>query len=91
MTEDYVHCANGPRVNDIMKGSEGCFGILVEVKMKIFRHMPPRNRFRYGYIFKTWEDAVNAAREICQGEFGLPSVLRISDQEETDVGLNYME
>ncbi|MFY9114326.1 MAG: FAD-binding oxidoreductase [Dethiobacteria bacterium] len=86
MTEDYVHCANGPRVNDIMKGSEGCFGILVEVKMKIFRHMP-RNRFRYGYIFKTWEDAVNAAREICQGEFGLPSVLRISDQEETDVGL----
>ncbi len=85
-TEDFPATANGPRVNDIMKGSEGAFGILVEVKMKIFRHMPA-NRFPFGYIFKSWEDAVNASREISQGEFGLPAVLRISDQEETDIGL----
>ncbi len=85
-TEEFPACANGPRVNDIMKGSEGSFGILVEAKMKIFRYMP-KNRKRFGYVFKSFEDAVNAGREIVQGEFGKPSVLRVSDQEETDIGL----
>ncbi len=33
------------------------------------------------------EAAVDASREISQGEFGMPGVFRISDPEETDVGL----
>ncbi|HOO70736.1 MAG TPA: FAD-binding oxidoreductase [Spirochaetota bacterium] len=85
-TLDYPATATGPRVNDIMKGSEGSFGVLVEVTMKVYRYMP-KNRQRFGFIFPTWDDAVNASREISQGEFGMPAVFRISDPEETHIGL----
>ncbi len=85
-TLDYPATATGPKVNDILKGSEGSFGILVEATMKVFRHMP-ENRHKFACIFPTWEDAVNAAREISQGEFGLPAVFRVSDPEETDVAM----
>lgn len=85
-TLEYPATATGPKANDIMKGSEGSFGILVEVTMKIFRHMP-RNRQRFGFMFPSWEAAVKSSREITQGEFGRPAVFRISDPEETEVGL----
>jgi alkyldihydroxyacetonephosphate synthase len=85
-TLDYPATATGPKVNDIMKGSEGTFGVLTELTMKVYRYMP-ENRQRFGFIFPSWEDAVNAGREISQGEFGFPSVFRISDQEETHIGL----
>ena len=78
--------ATGPKVNDLLKGSEGSFGILVEAGMKIFRHLP-ENRRRFSFMFPSWEAAVNASREIVQGEFGLPAVYRISDPEETEIGL----
>ncbi|MCP4114903.1 MAG: FAD-binding oxidoreductase [Desulfobacteraceae bacterium] len=85
-TRDFPGTATGPKINDIMKGSEGCYGVLVSVTLKVFRHFPKNTR-TFGFIFPTWEDAVNASREICQGEFGMPSVLRISDPEETDVAM----
>jgi alkyldihydroxyacetonephosphate synthase len=69
-----------------MKGSEGTFGILVGVTMKIFRYMP-ENRQRFSFMYPTWEAAVNASREIMQSEFGKPAIYRISDPEETDRGL----
>ncbi len=78
--------ATGPKVNDIMKGSEGAFGILVEQTMKIFRYQP-ENRQYFSFMFPSWEAAVDASREIMQGEFGMPAVYRISDPEETDHGL----
>jgi len=85
-THDIPGTATGPKVNDIMKGSEGSYGVLVEATMKIFRYMPG-NRQRFAFMFPSWEAAVNASREIVQGEFGLPAVLRISDPEETEIGL----
>ncbi|MEZ4566468.1 MAG: FAD-linked oxidase C-terminal domain-containing protein [Desulfobacterales bacterium] len=85
-TLEYPATATGPKINDIMKGSEGAFGILVEVTMKIFRHTP-KNRQRFGFMFPSWEAAVSASREITQAESGLPAVFRISDPEETEVGL----
>jgi len=85
-THAFPATATGPKVNDIMKGSEGAFGVLVELTMKIFRHMP-ENRQRFAFMFPSWEAAVDASREIMQGEFGLPAVYRISDPEETDRGL----
>ncbi|MBN1363902.1 MAG: FAD-binding oxidoreductase [Syntrophaceae bacterium] len=85
-TLDYPATATGPKVNDIMKGSEGAFGILVEVTMKVFRYMP-ENRERFSFMYPTWEAAVNASREIMQSEFGKPAIYRISDPEETDRGL----
>lgn len=86
VTREFPAEATGPKVNDIMKGSEGAFGILVEVTMKIFRFMPENRRY-FSFMFPTWVSAVDASREIMQGEFGRPAVYRISDPEETDRGL----
>jgi alkyldihydroxyacetonephosphate synthase len=84
-TRDIPGTATGPRVNDIMKGSEGAYGVLVEATMKIFRHMPD-NRQRFSFIFKNWDEAIEASREVMQAEFGLPAVFRLSDPEETEIG-----
>ena len=85
-TEEYPANATGPSIDDIMMGSEGAYGILVSVTLRVFKHMPENQR-RFSYMFKNWEDARNAAREIMQGQFGFPSVFRLSDPEETDVML----
>jgi alkyldihydroxyacetonephosphate synthase len=85
-THDYPAAATGPKVNDIFKGSEGTFGVLVEATLKIYRYLPGSRR-RFAFLFPDWASAVDAAREMVQGEFGLPAVLRISDPEETERGL----
>jgi alkyldihydroxyacetonephosphate synthase len=84
VTDDYPAKATGPDINQIMMGSEGAYGILTHVTLRIFRYMP-QNHFRFSYMFHNWEDAQAAAREIMQGEFGMPSVFRLSDPEETDI------
>jgi alkyldihydroxyacetonephosphate synthase len=85
-THEYPGTATGPKVNDIMKGSEGCFGVLVAVTMKVFQ-LIPENSKAFTFMFPDFEKAAEAARQICQGEFGMPSILRISDAEETDVAM----
>ncbi|NQU87349.1 MAG: FAD-binding oxidoreductase, partial [Mariniphaga sp.] len=85
-TLDFPATATGPKITDIIKGSEGSFGVVVEVTWKIFRYMP-ENRKYFGFIFRDWNSAVEASREISQGEFGMPAVFRISDPEETHHGL----
>jgi alkyldihydroxyacetonephosphate synthase len=85
-TLPYPATATGPKVNDMLKGSEGCFGVMVAATLKIFRHQP-ENRRRFSFLFPSWPTAVDAARSIAQGGFGLPAMLRISDGEETDVAL----
>ena len=69
-----------------MMGSEGTFGVLTEVTLRIFRWMP-QNRKRFSYIFKTWDEAMKAAREMMQCECGYSSVFRLSDPEETNLML----
>ncbi|RLD67371.1 MAG: FAD-binding oxidoreductase, partial [Bacteroidetes bacterium] len=86
ITKEYPATATGPKVLDIIKGSEGIYGIVVELTWKIYRHKP-ENRQYFGFIFPNWDAAVNASREITQGEFGMPAVFRISDPEETHHGL----
>jgi len=85
-THNFPATATGPKINDIMIGNEGTFGVLVSTTLKVFKYKP-ENKQKFAFIFPDWDSAVNAAREISQGEFGMPSVFRISDPEETDVGL----
>ncbi len=84
VTVDVPAKATGPDIDQIMIGSEGTFGVLVEVTLKIYRHLPEA-RQRFSFVFRDWESAVEACREVMQGEFGFPSVFRLSDPEETDV------
>ncbi len=84
ITSNYPREATGPSINHIMMGSEGSFGILTEVTLRVFRYMP-ENRVRFSYMFKNWEIAQEAAREMMQCEAGNASVFRLSDHEETDI------
>lgn len=86
ITKNYPATATGPKILDLIKGSEGTLGIVVELTWKIFRHTP-ENRQYFSFIFPNWHAAVNASREISQSEFGMPAVFRISDAEETHHGL----
>jgi len=85
-TPGFPRCATGPDFDQIMMGSEGCFGILTSVTLRVF-HYDPQNTRRFSFLFHNWEEAQAAVREVMQGEFGLPSVFRLSDPEETDVAL----
>lgn len=86
-TSHYPREATGPSINQIMMGSEGTFGVLTEVTLKVFRWMP-ENRKRFSYMFKNWEIAQDAAREMMQCECGFSSVFRLSDPEETSLMLH---
>ncbi|MFC1670278.1 FAD-binding oxidoreductase, partial [Spirochaetota bacterium] len=83
-TKDYPAAAIGPGIDEIVIGSEGAFGIITEVTLKIRKHRP-ENASLSSFIFKDFESAVNAMRESIQGEFGKPHLFRISDPEETDI------
>jgi alkyldihydroxyacetonephosphate synthase len=83
-TKEHPAFATGPSIDQLMIGSEGSYGILISVTLKIFRYMPDNTRC-FSYIFKTWGDAIAATREVLQSQIGLPSVFRLSDPEETDV------
>ena len=85
-TSHYPREATGPNLNQIMMGSEGTFGVLTEVTLRVFRWMP-QNRRRFSYIFKDWDTAMKAAREMMQCESGFSSVFRLSDPEETSMML----
>lgn len=85
-TSKYPREATGPNLNQIMMGSEGTFGVLTEVTLKVFRYMPETKK-RFSYIFKNWEIAREAAREMLQCEAGMASVFRLSDPEESDLML----
>lgn len=83
-TDSYPRKACGPSIDQIMMGNEGAYGVLTEVTLK-FCAWRPENHFRFSWMFPDWEQARQAAREIMQGEFGFPSVFRLSDAEETDI------
>lgn len=83
-SDEFPRNSTGPSIDQIMMGSEGTFGILTHVTLRVFKYMP-ENRKKFSYVFKDWENGLNAAREIMQGEFGFPSVFRLSDPEETSI------
>ncbi len=85
-TEEHPASATGPDTDQILMGSEGAFGVLTEVTLRICPLMP-ENRCRFSYIFPDWASAQSAVREVMQDQFGFPSVFRLSDPEETDVAL----
>lgn len=85
-TDSSPRKATGPDVNQIMMGSEGTFGILTEVTLKL--HKRSHQQLPFSFIFPTWEDSVATMREVMQAEEGVPSVFRISDAEESELGLN---
>ena len=84
-TERAPRKATGPDINQIMMGSEGTFGILTEVTLKL--HRRSRVQKPFCYLSRDWDSGVAFMRDVMQAERGVPSVFRISDGEESDLGL----
>lgn len=76
--------AAGPDLRALVVGSEGAFGVITEVELKV-RRAPATQRFE-GAFFRSWAEGTAALRELEQTATA-PDVLRLSDPDETRVQL----
>ncbi|WP_244631884.1 MULTISPECIES: FAD-binding oxidoreductase [unclassified Microbacterium] len=65
-------------------GSEGIFGVITEVKVRV--HPIPRERLFESWTFPDFESGVEGLRRVAQSGDG-PTVIRLSDEAETAVSL----
>ncbi len=65
-TEGTPASAAGPNLNQLVAGSEGTLGVIVEATVKI-HDLPERKDYR-GYLFKSFAAGVEAARRINHAE-----------------------
>jgi alkyldihydroxyacetonephosphate synthase len=71
-------------MRELLLGSEGRLGVITEVTVKV-RRRPSQSRYE-AWSFATFSDGVAAMRSLAQGH-GAPDVARLSDREETRVGM----
>jgi alkyldihydroxyacetonephosphate synthase len=76
--------AAGPDLRQLMMGSEGVFGIITRVRVRI-HPVPPATRYE-GWSFPDFATGAAALRAVAQTGTG-PTVLRLSDEAETGVNL----
>ena len=76
--------AAGPSLLGLAVGSEGAFGVITEVTVRV-RRTPEAGRYE-AFFFKTWEDGLAALRAMEQAGIS-PDVARLSDPDETRVQL----
>ncbi|MEQ8328450.1 MAG: FAD-binding oxidoreductase [Parvibaculum sp.] len=79
-TEGTPASAAGPNLNQLVAGSEGTLGVIVEATVKI-HDLPERKDYR-GYLFKSFAAGVEAARRINHAEIPV-AMVRLSDAPET--------
>jgi alkyldihydroxyacetonephosphate synthase len=76
--------AAGPDLRQLVLGSEGAFGVITEVTLRV-RPAPVVKRYE-GWRFDSFAAGSAAMRRLAQGRL-LPTVLRLSDETETAVNL----
>ncbi len=76
--------AAGPDLRQLVLGSEGAFGVITAVTVRI-RPVPPVRVYE-GWRFDSFEEGTTALRRLAQ-DGPRPTVLRLSDETETLVGL----
>ncbi len=81
-TKDYPTASIGPEIQRLIIGSEGSLGVISQVTLKV-RRFDPEQRKLASFIFKDFPSALEAMREIIQGQFGRPHFFRLQDPEET--------
>jgi alkyldihydroxyacetonephosphate synthase len=70
----------GPSIKDILVGSEGVFGFITEITLRIWKKSP--NSEGCVLAFPSLESGFNALKEIMQSELR-PEVIRLYDHEES--------
>jgi alkyldihydroxyacetonephosphate synthase len=83
-TLETPHTAAGPALREVAIGSEGIFGVIPDVTVRV--RPRPRVRRYEAWIAETFEAGAEIVRALAQGP-GLPDVIRVSDEEETEVSL----
>jgi alkyldihydroxyacetonephosphate synthase len=76
--------AAGPDLRQLVLGSEGAFGVITEVTVRV-RPLPAVRHYE-GWRFGSFSQGTAALREVTQ-EGPLPTVLRLSDENETALNL----
>jgi alkyldihydroxyacetonephosphate synthase len=76
--------AAGPSVRQLILGSEGRLGVITEVTVAV-RRLPGQSRYE-AWSFADFSDGVAAMRQLVQARIA-PDVARLSDIEETRVGM----
>jgi alkyldihydroxyacetonephosphate synthase len=76
--------AAGPDLRQLVLGSEGAFGVITSVTLRV--HPVPAVKVYEGWRFPSFEVGAAALRTLAQ-DGPLPTVLRLSDETETMVGL----
>ena len=76
--------AAGPDLREWVMGSEGAFGVVTSVTVRV-RRVPPVKVYET-WRFGSFDEGANAMRTLAQGG-ALPTVIRLSDETETMVNL----
>ena len=76
--------AAGPDLIRVFLGSEGIFGVITEVRLRV--HPIPRERVFESWSFPDFASGVEGLRQVAQRGGG-PTVIRLSDEAETAVSL----
>ncbi|MFJ2541656.1 FAD-binding oxidoreductase [Microbacterium sp. NPDC087589] len=76
--------AAGPDLIRVFLGSEGIFGVITEVRVRV--HPVPRERVLEAWSFADFSRGVEGLRQVAQNGGG-PTVIRLSDESETAVSL----
>ncbi|MEX0993686.1 MAG: FAD-binding oxidoreductase [Solirubrobacterales bacterium] len=75
--------AAGPDVVELLVGSEGVFGVITEVTLRV-RRLPEARHYE-GWSFASFDQGAEALRHLEQGPIAL-DVARLSDEAETQLG-----
>ncbi|MEU6405104.1 FAD-binding oxidoreductase [Streptomyces sp. NPDC046985] len=76
--------AAGPDLRQLVLGSEGAFGVITSVTVRL--RPLPQTRVYEGWRFASFEEGAAALRRLAQ-DGPRPTVLRLSDETETLIGL----
>jgi alkyldihydroxyacetonephosphate synthase len=79
-TLETPHTAAGPALREVVIGSEGTLGVIPDVTVRV-RPAPPQRRYE-AWMAESFEAGTEIVRVLAQGP-GLPTIIRISDEEET--------
>jgi alkyldihydroxyacetonephosphate synthase len=76
--------AAGPDLRQLVCGSEGVLGVITEATVRV--RPAPSERHYVGLVLDGWQRGIDAVRALAQKP-ALADVTRLSDVDETDVGL----
>jgi alkyldihydroxyacetonephosphate synthase len=83
-TLETPHTAAGPALREVVVGSEGVLGVIPDVTVRV--RPAPRQRRYEAWMAESLDAGAEIIRALAQGP-GLPDVIRLSDEEETEVSL----